>query len=379
MEIVISKDNPIPLHIQLLNEIRHGILSGRWPAGSPLLSEHDLQTRLSISRNTIRQALNAARAEGLIETVPGKGTYVSLNPARPQGSHLIGFVIPYFHGSFDTLLLQGAEDALGKEGYRIVFCISHYQIEEEERVLRQLLQERVAGFLIWPMEDEKEHRFLVDLIRQKHPVVLMDRTFPGLDTDLVLCDNFRGGYAATRHLIDLGHRQIAFLARTHSGLLPITERLRGYQQALLDAGLAPLPLLEFGARQDFANESLLHNPNGLVGEVNQQLCDYISTPGHASAIFAMNDLMALQALQSAGHCGLRVPEQLSVVGFDNLAFVNHLPKPLTTVAQDPYAIGQEAAKLLYYRMMGGIDQPRRVVLPTRLVERATTAPPAREP
>jgi LacI family transcriptional regulator len=203
----------------------------------------------------------------------------------------------------------------------------------------------------------------------------MDRTFPGLEADVVLCDNFNGGYMAAQHLIALEHRQIIFMARPHLNLLPIAERLRGYRQAMHDAGLEPPAPLLIGAQQEISTDYALRSYTNASGEDIQQIRAYLGAPNRASAIFAMNDLMALQVMRAAELSNVGVPQDLSVVGFDDMDFASHLEIPLTTVAQDSFALGQQAAHLLLQRIEGASDPPRQIVLPTHLVVRASTASP----
>ena len=375
MTIHISKTNSAPLHLQLLNEIRRSILSGEWPPGSLVPSELTLQRELEISRSTVRQAFNAARNEGLIETVPGKGTFVSQEPTRRSLPRLVGFVIPYFRSSFDTLLFRGAESALRSADYRVIFSTSDSKLAEEDRLLRQLQREHVAGYLLWPVMGDNPERAALDLLRAKEHVVLMDRPLPWVDVDLVISDNFNGGYTATQHLISLGHRRIAFLCRQHLNLLPIAERLRGYQQAMKDAGLQPLEPVLIDATQEMTTEYALRSYTEASGEDIHQICHYLNTPGRATALFASNDLTAMQVLRAAELNCAHVPQDLSLVGFDDMDFCSHLTVPLTTIAQDPYKMGFEAARQLLARIQGDNSGPRQVVLPTRLVARASTAAP----
>jgi len=374
MDITISKDSSVPLHIQLLNDMRHRILSGEWTPGSRLPSEHTLQNLLGISRSTIRQAINAAKAEGLLESVPGKGTFVS-QKVKSGNSRLVGFVIPYFRSGFDSQLLRGAESALRAHGYRVIFCNSERQLQEEDRLLRLLMQDHVVGILIWPVMDENPARYLFDLVRQNVPVTLMDRTLPGLDADVVLCDNFKGGYEATRHLIARGHRRIAFLARPHLNLWPIAERLRGYRRAMQEAGLEPLAPILIGAEEEISTDYALRSYTNAEGADLKQIREYLGRADRATAIFAMNDLMALQVLRAAELAHIHVPRELSVVGFDDIDFASHLEIPLTTIAQDPFRLGQEAARALLQRIAQPHQTPRQIVLPTRLIVRASTAAP----
>jgi DNA-binding LacI/PurR family transcriptional regulator len=373
MEITVSRDNSIPLHLQLLNAVRHRILSAEWPAGSRIPSEHAFQQSLGISRSTIRQALRAAEAEGLIESVPGKGSFVCQTPASQGTPRLIGFVIPYFRSSFDSQLLRGAESVAKAKGYRVIFCNSERRVQEEDRQLQLLVQDRVAGIIIWPVMSDDSHRLLFRLAAQGISLSLMDRSFPGLETDLVLCDNYGGAYAATQHLIALGHRRIAFLGRSYLHLLPIAERLQGYRQAMQEAGLEPLAPLLVGIPQEMSTDYALRTYTDASGEDIPQIMRYLASSPGITAIFAMNDLMALAVLKAANLMGIKVPQKLSVVGFDDLDFVSQLEVPLTTVAQDPFALGQQAATLLFDRVEHRTNQPRRVILPTHLVVRASTA------
>ena len=375
MDIAVSKDSSIPLHIQLLNDMRHRILSGEWSSGSRVPSENTLQSLLGISRSTIRQAIHAAKAEGLLVSVPGKGTFVSPNANRSGSSRLIGFVIPYFHSSFDSQLLRGAESALRAHGYRVIFCNSERRLQEEDRLLRLLLQDHVAGILIWPVMDDNPARYLFDLIRQGTPVSLMDRSLPGLAADVVLCDNFHGGHAATQHLIALGHRRIVFVARPHLNLLPIGERWRGYQQAMREAGLEPQAPTLIGSEQEISADYALRSYTHASGEDIKQIQVYLENPQRATAVFAMNDLVALEVLRAAELAHVRVPQELSVVGFDDMDFASHLEVPLTTVAQDSFELGQQAARVLLQRIAQPNQPARLTVLPTRLVIRASTASP----
>ncbi len=377
MDIVIYRESPIPLHVQLLNEMRHRILRNEWPTGSRIPSEHAIQNAAGVSRNTVRQSLDAARAEGLIDTVPGKGTYVAQRPGKQHDLRLIGYVVPYFRSSFDGQLIRGAESALRPQDYRIIFSTSDGQLAEENRTLRLLQQDHVAGLLIWPVMADDPRRYLAELIRGGLPVGLMDRTFPGLEADVVMCDNFGGGYLATQHLIALGHRRIAFLCRPHMALMPVAERLRGYRQAMQDAGLDALDPVLVGERQEIRTDYALRSYTDASGADIEQLRDYLAAPGRATAIFAMNDLMAMQTLRAAEIGGISVPQELSVVGFDDLDFVSHLRVPLTTVGQDPFTVGHAAARRLLERIADSNRKAQQLILPTRLVVRASTAPLAR--
>lgn len=385
MKITIDHDESIPLYMQLLNQLRHLILSGEWTPGTRLPSEAELQRQLKISRGTIRQALNHAEVQGLIERVPGKGTFVARSPVArsltdTQGSHLIGYITCDSFRYLQGQLVGGAESIVSAKGYRVVFCNSNRDIDEENRLLEQLVQQdRVEGILTWPVLHNDPSRHLFQLARQGTvPVVLVDRTFDSLTCDYVTSDNYAGARAAIEHLVELGHRRIAFLSRPILQLLTVGERLRGYQDALQDAGLAPLePWLVGAAGQEMEIVFALHSYSDVASQEIEQIVQYLQAPQPPTAIFAMNDMMAMQAMKATKLAGLRVPEDLSLVGFDDEGIVNTLlDVPLTTVAQDGFAMGRRAAELLIERIEGYNGPLRQEVLPTQLRVRASTAPPA---
>jgi DNA-binding LacI/PurR family transcriptional regulator len=236
----------------------------------------------------------------------------------------------------------------------------------------------VGGILIWPALNDDPARRLFQLIQQGSlPIVLMDRTLPSLSCDCVASDNFAGGYEAVKHLVDLGHQQIAFLSRPILQLSTIAERWRGYQQALLEAHLTPLePWLVGTVDQELRTRLALNAYSTGIGPEIDQIAHYLASPNRPTAIFAMNDLMALQALKAASQTGLRVPEDVSVVGFDDMDIVAHLEVPLTTVAQDVFGLGERAARLLIERIEGYKGPPRQETLATQLRVRASTGAPA---
>ncbi len=366
MEIKIDHHSTIPLHVQLLNELRHRILSGKAEPGSKLPSEAEFQRDLEISRSTIRQALSNAESEGLIERVPGKGSFVRLTPFdKGTKNNLIGYITFDFHSEFQGQLLSGAESVIRKNGYRMLFCNSNGNVEEEDKLLDQLVSDKVLGILMWPAYSSDTSRRLFQLADQRQvPIVLMDRTFEVLTNDYVISDNYKGAYEAVTYLISLGHKRIVFLSRPVLKLLPIAERLRGYRQAMLDNGLTPLDPWIVGAEENERGYSL--QVNGTVDREIEEIEKLLKIKGGPTAIFSMNDLMALEVSKAAKFLGMNIPEDVSIVGFDDMDIVSYFDIPLTTVHQDTYYIGRRSAELLVERIKGYSGVPRREIIPTYL-------------
>ncbi len=334
---------------------------------------------MQISRGTIRQALQNAEIEGLIERVPSKGTFVAQNPARETPTRLIGFITSDFLSDHQRQLLRGAEHLARSRGCGVLFSSSSQDLETENRLLDQMVADQVSGILIWPIYEDAPARRLFELGRQcEPPMVLMDRTLPGLVCDSVASDNYGGAYAASKHLIELGHHHIVFLTRPLLELSTIADRLRGYRDALREAGYAPQePWCIEPSPEESGEQYALHQYSS-AGTSREMLAiaRRLQEPQPPTALFAMNDLTALLALKAANSAGLSVPQDLSIVGFDDMDFVTFLPLPLTSVAQDTFALGKRAAQLLVERIEGYEGSPRTEILSTRLMVRATTGPPA---
>jgi GntR family transcriptional regulator of arabinose operon len=381
MEITIAHDSTIPLHSQLLNQLRHLILSGQWAPGSRLPSETELRGQLNISRSTIRQALSNAEIERLIERVPGKGTYVARSPASGDTKHFIGYItIDLLSSDWQYQVLSGAESVVRDQGYRILFYNSKNDVAEENALLDQLLADKVGGVIIWPILNDNPARRLFQLANQGLvPLMLMDRTLPNLACDYITSNNYAGAYSAIQHLISLGHQRIAFLSHPFIQLSTIAERLRGYQETLQNANLTPLEPWLVHMDQELGTRYALNAYSNSTGQEIEQIARYLEKPQRPTAIFAVNDVMALLVLKAAGLVGLRIPDDLSIVGFDDLDIVAHLEVPLTTVAQDGFALGRRATQLLIERIEGYTGSPRYEMLPTKLQVRASTAPPATAP
>lgn len=371
--VQLQKDSPIPLYRQLLNEIRERIASGEWPVGTRLPTEDELVAQLDVSRVTVRQALQAAVAEGLLVRVPAKGTYVAetKRPLRSRG--FVGYVIPHLSHSFNVQSVLGAESVLKEEGYQLIFCNSEADAHKEDHLLERLELDGTVGYIIHPLHAERKDRAIYRLVAEGKPVVLVDRYLPDLPTDTVMSDHFSGGYAVVRHLIEQGYTDILYLARHPLELSSIAERWRGYQAAMAEAGLTPRPPLLVGGPVELgyiqSQRAFTLQENATI----QAIAEFLCGPERPQAIVAMNDIYALLTLEAARQVGLRIPEDFALVGFDDLDFAEHFN--LTTVAQQPFAMGVEAARLLLARMRGERSVVGQVRLPTQLIVRSSSLNP----
>lgn len=365
----ISRDSSLPLHIQLLDDLRHQILTGVLKAHERLPSEWELVNALGISRATIQRAWQAAQQEGLIYRVAGKGTFVGERRAKNSAQLVVGLIVPDFRGSTSARTLSGAERLLRQQGYSVRVASTEYSVDEEDRILKQMSDEGVRGCILWAVKGAQKSSYVSKLIGEM-PVVLIDRPVDGLKLPCVSSNNYAGATEAMKHLLELGHRRIAFVARPHTELWTVAERLRAYQDAMRRAGEEPLPPILIGDEKELSSFNAYLNRDD---DSLKPLVEALKQPERPTAIFAVNDWMAIRVLRAAVYAGMRVPEDLSLIGFDNLDIVDYLTPPLTTIAQNVELMGVEAARRLLALLDGEESAEVLTLLPTRLIVRQSTA------
>jgi LacI family transcriptional regulator len=272
-------------------------------------------------------------------------------------THTIGIILPDSANPYFAEVVRGIEDTSFEQGYSVILCNSDNDLEKEHHYTNVLVEKQVDGIIFVAAGLSAEN--IRALQARGVPLVLVDRLVPEVQVDNVLADNRHGGWLATRHLIELDHRAIACIAGPR-GVRPSRERIDGYRQALeaAEIGFDPRWIVE----GDFQYES------GYVGA--KKLFNQRPSP---TAIFACNDLMAIGAYRFAHENNLQVPEQLSIIGFDDVCLAAYTNPPLTTIRQSKHEMGSRAATLLLERIAHQDLQARQEVLDTQLVIRGSTA------
>jgi LacI family transcriptional regulator len=277
---------------------------------------------------------------------------------RQGKTHTLGLVLPDSANPFFAEISRSIEDEAFKKGYSVFLCNTELDTERELFYVDVLSKKQVDGIIFVAAGDQADSlEFLVD---RGMPVVMVDRNVPNVDVDAVLTDNQLGGYLATRHLLDLGHTLIGCISGP-SSITPSAERIIGYRKALEEAGI------EY--REDLVIRGDYHAQSGM--EITHAFLKMNPRP---TAIFALNDLMALGALRAAAEAGCSVPKDLAIVGYDDLELAQYTNPPLTTIAQPKKAIGVQAVHLLVDRMSDRDRSPSRLVLPPELIVRRSTQP-----
>lgn len=291
--------------------------------------------------------------------------YVPNNAARRlrgAPSSLVGVVTPDLANPFYTEVCRGVEDRLLQDECMLMACSTDVQLSRERHYLRELEKHGVRGVLVTPIEPDLAP--LLALARRGTPVVLLDHR-----TDGRLCsvsmNNLWGGEQAGRHLIELGHRRIAMLGAAVE-TQQTAERRAGVCKAFQDAGLDP----------DRGVLDVRVPPPDVVAAAEAALDDVLAGPEPPTAIVCCNDLAALGVVNGLRERGIAIPQDISVVGYDDAVFAAQLAPPLTTVWQPKRELGRAAAEMLLDEGRPGHRHQNLIYRP-RLVVRGSTAPPPR--
>jgi LacI family transcriptional regulator len=328
-------------------------------AGVSLGTVSNVLNRPEIVAETTRQRVQAVIAElGFVRNA-------SAHQLRAGRSRHLGLVVLDVTNPFFTEVARGVEDTANEAGYVVILCNSDASPEKERRYLRVLEEQRTAGILITPVQNEMND--LQRLRQQETALVLLDRTSRARDLCSVAVDDVRGGELATSHLLELGHRRIAFV----SGPLSIRqcmERRQGMHRAIEAAGLDPRQvMIEIPAVAQ----------NAQAGEqcVEALLCH----ERKPTAAFCANDLLALGLMRGLAQRGIAIPGEIALIGYDDVEFASVLSPALSSVRQPKYQLGRAATELLLEEI-GGVEghQHRQIVYQPELVVRASTLLARRE-
>jgi DNA-binding LacI/PurR family transcriptional regulator len=241
-------------------------------------------------------------------------------------------------------ILRGVEEVCSAHGYYMTYHNTRYDAATEKDIIRNLRQDSFnRGAIIYPVSSTKNIDSYGKMLIDRFPFLLLDRSIEGLNLPFVGCDNYGAAYRLTSHLLELGHRKIGFVCTSLDEVASIEERYRGYCRALMDAGVVPQAewLFEDHAYRikDAGEQERYEINKARFGRIR-------SLPEPVTAVVAVNDETAILLIRAAEEAGVQVPEQLSVVGFDNLKAGELLSVPLTTVQQDFEGMGTQSAKLL---------------------------------
>ncbi|KIQ04323.1 MULTISPECIES: LacI family DNA-binding transcriptional regulator [Pseudomonas] len=322
----------------------------------------DVAARAGISYTTVSHVVNGTRpvsdsARDKVQAAIAELGYVPSGVARSlrvRATGTLGLLVPNASNPYFAELARGIEDHAERNGYSVILCNSDDDGAKQLRYLRVLLERRIDGLIVATVT--RDAAFAQALAAVKLPLMLVDRSLDGVSADRLQIDHEQGGYLATRHLLELGHRRIACIAGPVDTQVA-QLRVAGYQRALVEAGL---PAAE-------PTHCAFTSPAGHATALG-----LLSGETRPTAIFAGNDMIALGVLRAAAERGVRVPQELSLVGFDDIEVSRYLHPALTTVGQHIGQLGERAAERLLQRVRTPeLDAEQWLLEPTLMVREST--------
>jgi DNA-binding LacI/PurR family transcriptional regulator len=331
----------------------------------------ELAKRLNLSPSTVSRALNnrhriSEKTRQAVKKLAEELEYQpnpSAKSLRESRTYAIGVLVPKIDLHFYATAISGIEETVTEAGYNIMICQSNESFEREKAVAGMLLSSRVDGLIICLSSETQEVAHLKAFPRKDIPIVFIDRFNKEVEASRVVVDDHGGALQAVSHLIEQGCRRIAHLGGPEL-ISNSRHRLAGYKEALSRHGV---PL----------DESLICHCNLTDDSVRRRVRKLLEMDNPPDAVFAFNDYLAYDAMKEIRANGLKVPEDVMVVGFSDEPVSSWVEPSITTVSQQAHELGKISARLILDHMeseMGGEETPppENVVLPTRLIVREST-------
>jgi LacI family transcriptional regulator len=297
----------------------------------------------------------------VMKAVEDLGYVANLQARSLKGgrSQIIGLLVPNLDNGYVGTITQGIDQELARANYDLMLYTSHRRPGKESFYVSAIANGLTDGLLL--VAPLFLATYLDALREQNYPYVLIDQADATENSSVVEATNWQGAYEATHYLIQLGHTRIAFI-KGSTAVRSAIDRLRGYKAALADCDI---PVREdLVIEGDFQQQTGYENTKSLLRSADPR----------PTAIFASNDLSAFGAMDAARECGLRIPDDISIIGFDDIPQASFVYPKLTTVHQPLEQMGQIAAKMLLERIEDPSRPPQRVALATQLVIRDSCAP-----
>ena len=307
-----------------------------------------INNKPDINEETKKRVLQIAKELGYIRNAAA----VAL---RTKKTGTIGVVIADNRNPFYAEVLNGMEEAAREKNYHIILANTQRDYKKEEEAINLLLAKRVDGLLITPVQDKDDD--IKNLIDANIPFVVVGRDFENIEVDAIYNDEVKGGFLATENLIKKGHKRIALI----DGFLyksPAKGRLEGYKKALNKYRIS-------------LDESLISVGDINIEDGHERTKQMLEKDLNFTAIFVYNDMMAFGAMQAIKEKGLRIPEDIGLVGYDDIPFSSLISPPLTTIRLKKQGLGAESVKLLLSRINGKHKNAIKRMLDVELIARET--------
>lgn len=335
------------------------------------LSIHDIAKELKVSAATISYVLNGKAREKRISTALEKKilNYTEKYNYRPNmlakslrvgKSKVIAMLVEGIDDPFFSSITRIVEKEMSRKGYKTFFASTENDPELTEDLIRVFRDAQVDGYIIVPPPDIEDS--LISLIKDKVPMVLFDRYFPGLETCNVIVNNFQGTYDAMQHFFKLGYKHIGFVT-LDSSQIQMAERLKGYKKAMREKHLSTcVQKISFGLRQD-------------QKKITNIIKGFLVKNNHLEAVLFATNYLSINGLGATRILKIKIPDDMAVIGFDDNAHFPLFSPAITAIAQPIKELSEQVVKQLITRLNGQEAQVpnKTIVLPTKLIVRESTS------
>ncbi len=337
--------------------------------GKNRVTIRDIAKALNVTSSTVSRALHdhhsiSDATKKLVQETAERLNYRPNHYAaalRSGRSNIIGIIVPTADRAFFGSVVRGIEDEVAKKGFGVIVSQAYDDVKKEKRALDNLIRSQVDGIISSVAKNSQNRAYYQKVKEEGVPFIFFDRVIEELNVSSVVIDDFKGGRIATRHLIDQGYRRIAhFLGDPNTTIY--TERYRGYRQALLDANIA------------IEKAYIIDCPSS-VEWGKKQTEKLFSLPEPPDAIFSSSDFAAVGALHYLKQIGVKVPEQVGIVGFANEPFSSFVDPSLSTVDQFSREMGKQAATVLLEIIENKNKKvrTRKIILDPKLIIRTSSS------
>ncbi|AGB41681.1 transcriptional regulator [Halobacteroides halobius DSM 5150] len=358
------KEDYLPKYVKIRNKIKESINQGQIKPGDKLPTENELTKKYDASRHTVRKALNILNQEGLLNKKQGVGTFLKENTKVKTGN--IGFISISLHDYIFADILNGVDNIFHEEGYQILLGNSKDSQLREKEILEKFLEKNIDGLIIEPAKSAHDYQNMALLERfvdNYIPVVILDSKFRNDKFNYITVNDEKGGYLATEFFLDKGHNNVAIIYKElHK---PSINRFQGYKKALEEREIPvyndyvkKYHISEFEKREKFEEE---------IFDLTKELMEYQEPP---TAIFCFNDQIAILVKEILNDLELEVPQDISIIGFDNSDLVRLNNISITSIDHPKEKAGEKAAKIILENIEGSTSQfNENIVFTPKLIKR----------
>tara|TARA_B110000438_G_scaffold75637_1_gene75749 strand:+ start:222 stop:1304 length:1083 start_codon:yes stop_codon:yes gene_type:complete len=353
--MIINNKSSVPKYFQLQTWLQDRIEQGYYKTNEKIPTENELVKLSGLSRATVRHALKNLEYSGYIIRKKRVGSFVKKVEDQTNNIPTVGLLIPDIRSGYAPILARGAEDEAIKNDVSLILCNTDDTLNQANYHIERLIKMSVSGVIYVPIaaSDKKNLHIISKLKKKKIPVVLADRGIQDSNFDFVTTNNFEGSRQITQHLLNRGHQKIAFL----SNKLYSTERLRydGFLSRLKEANIVQDPSITILDKSAFNVNRYLNHAHKILKNRKK-----------FTAVYAGHDRIALLFYAAAKNLGLNVPQDFSLVGYDNMPLTT---VSLTTMHQPIYEMGQESIKLIVSRIKKDSKNTKNIILKSNLIDR----------